>query len=142
MTDDFSEKVERIIGPIVSSLGFQLDDVDNNVDEGGRRGVVVYYRASDCKLQVYWSAREYEINVMIAPLDGPNEHGLYNRSKKWHYLNEFITRSDLPLEQLVQELKTERVNFESPTRWLGWLGERIAKYVPQARAGVLEISAQ
>ncbi|EID14042.1 hypothetical protein MXEN_10179 [Mycobacterium xenopi RIVM700367] len=135
--EDFPEKVQSIIGPLLSSLGFRLDEIDDDVDEGGRRGSVVYYRSSDCKLQVYWSAREYEINAMIAPLDAPNEHGLYNRSRKWHYLNEFIKAPDLPLEELVQVLKAERSNFESETKWLEWLRGRIKEYFPVARDSVL-----
>ncbi|WP_407688496.1 hypothetical protein [Mycobacterium sp. HUMS_1102779] len=137
MAQDFPEKVQSIIGPLLSSLGFQLDEIDNNVDEGGRRGSVVYYRSADCRLQVYWSAREYEVNAMIASLDAPNEHGLYNRSSKWHYLNEFAETPDLPLEELVQVLKAERGNFESDTKWLEWLRGRIEKYYSVARDGVL-----
>ena len=81
MQEDFSEEVQVIIGTLLSRLGFAVDRIDNDVDEGGRCGRVVYYRGGDCcKIQVYWSAREFEINAMIAPLLAPNEHGLYNRS--------------------------------------------------------------
>lgn len=139
MTDDFSDEVQSIVGPLLTSLGFRLDAIDNGVDEGGRLGAVIYYRGEDCKLQVYWSAREREINAMIAPLDAPNEHGLYNRSAKWHYLTEFVKRPELPLEELVQVLKAERVNFESDTKWLEWLRGRISQYFEAAHAGVLEM---
>lgn len=71
-------------------LGFALDCIDDDVDEGGRSGHVVYFRSEDCKLQIYWSSREFEINAMIAPLSAPNVHGLYDTSSKWHYLNEFV----------------------------------------------------
>lgn len=139
VTEEFSNKVEIIIGPLLDSLGFELDGIDNHVDEGGRLGAVVYYRSNDCKIQIYWSGREFEINAMIAPLSAPNEHGLYNRSSQWHYLNEFIKNPDLPLEQLVQVLKSERANFDSDTKWLGWLKGRIAQYFEPAHAGVLEL---
>lgn len=74
---------------------------------------------------------------MIAPSDAPNEHGLYNRSSKWPYLNEFAEIPDLSLEELVQVLKAERGNFESDTKWLEWLRGRIEKYCSVARDGVL-----
>jgi hypothetical protein len=139
MTEGFSDKVQSIVGPVLTGLGFKLDAIDASVDEGGRLGTVVYYRSGDCKMQVYWSAREREINAMIAPLDAPNEHGLYNRSSKWHYLNEFAQPPDLPLEELVQVLKADRANFESDTKWLEWLKGRISQYFEAAHAGVLKL---
>lgn len=137
MAEDFPQKVQSIVGPRLADLGFELDEIDNNVDEGGRHGSVVYYRSADCKLQIYWSEREGEINAMIARLDAPNEHGLYNRSSQWHYLNDFIQAPDLPLEELVKVLKAERANFESDTKWLEWLRGRIETNFPAARDGVL-----
>jgi hypothetical protein len=139
MTEAFSDKVQSIVGPVLTGFGFKLDAIDASVDEGGRLGAVVYYRGGDCKMQVYWSAREREINVMIAPLDASNEHGLYNRSSKWHYLNEFAKPADLPLEELVQVLKADRANFESDTKWLEWLKGRISQYFEAAHAGILEL---
>ncbi|OBH00915.1 hypothetical protein A5698_08315 [Mycobacterium sp. E136] len=139
MTETFSEEVQSIVGPLLVSLGFRLDAVDNNVDEGGRQGVAVFYRSDDCKLQIYWSAREREINAMIAPVEAPNIHGLYDRSSLWHYLTEFVERPNLPLEELVPLLKAERANFESDTKWLTWLRDRISQNFEAARAGVLAL---
>lgn len=133
----FPEQVQAVVGPLLTDLGFHLDAVDDGVDEGGRTGLAVYYRAKDCKLQIYWSAREHEINAMIAPLHALNEHGLYNRSAKWHYLNEFATPPDLPLEELVENLKADRANFLSHDEWLRWLDGHISQYFGAARAGVL-----
>ena len=139
MSDDFSSKVQSILDPLLLDLGFTLDEIDDNIDEGGRRGSVVYYRSQDCKLQIYWSSREGEINCMIGPLDAPNEPGLYNRSTKWHYLNEFTKPPDLPLEELVRVLREERVNFESDVTWLEWLRERIGRDFDAAHAAVLKM---
>jgi len=139
MTDSFPTEVQSVVGPLLTDLGFTLDEIDNNVDEGGRLGAVVYYQSDDCKLQVYWSAREREINAMIAPLNAPNEHGLYDRSSKWRYLNEFVKPPDLPLEELVRVLKADRANFESDIKWLEWLKGRISQYFEAAHAGVLEM---
>lgn len=139
MESGFSDQVREIIEPYLSSIGFDLDAIDNNVDEGGRRGTAVFYRGEDCKIQVYYSSREGEINAMIGPLDAPNEHGLYNQSRKWHYFNDFADEPKLPLEELVRNLRDERANFESTPKWLEWIKrERIQRYFDSARAEIVK----
>jgi hypothetical protein len=137
--DDFPQEVQRIVGPLLSSIGFVVDSIDNDVDEGGRTGSVVFYRSEDCKIQIYYSSREREINAMIGPLDAPNEHGLYTRSREWHYFNDFSDEAKLPLEELVQKLRSERANFETTPKWLEWIKrERIARYFDAAHAAIIE----
>lgn len=136
MNSSFVDDVVSIVGPKLLRRGFVVDEVDQEVDEGGRKGAVVYFRGSACKLQVYWSAREREINCMIAPLDAPNEHGLYNRSERWHYLNDFVPTPDIPLEELVKRLRAERKNFENQTTWLQWISDRIDEYYDSALKGI------
>jgi hypothetical protein len=55
--EDFSREVQTIVGPLLTSMGFAVDSVDNDVDEGGRTGSVVFYRSRDCKIQIYFSSR-------------------------------------------------------------------------------------
>ncbi|WP_227371017.1 hypothetical protein [Mycobacterium fragae] len=81
-----SSDVERYMGPTLSALGFDLDEVDPDVVYGERPAWAVFYRGPDCKLQVCWSAREGGVDFMLAPLDAPNEFGLDNRSKKWRFM--------------------------------------------------------
>lgn len=140
MPDNFPEKVQNIIGPLMSSLGFKLDGIDDDVDEGGRRGVAVFYRSRDCKMQVYWSSRKFEINAMIAPLEAPNEHGLYNRSSQWHYLTEFIDKPHLSLEEMVKELENNKDHFTSDIAWLTWLRDQIEKQFDNAHARIVASS--
>lgn len=139
MSEKFPEQAKLIVGPVLQNLGFTLEEVDDAVDEGGRRGAVLYYRRPDCKIQIYWSAREHEINCMIGPLEAPNEHGLYNRSGKWHYLNDFTPTPQIPLEDLVHQLRSERSNFESHTKWLKWLAQRVEDYYEDAYSGILKL---
>ncbi len=137
--DGFSQEVHAIVGPLLSSMGFALDAIDNDVDEGGRTGSVVFYRSQDCKIQIYYSSREREINAMIGPLDAPNEHGLYDRSRKWHYFNDFADEPKLPLEELVAKLRDERANFETTPKWLEWIKrERIVRYFESAHTAIVE----
>lgn len=140
MNNSFVDDVVSIIGPNLLRRGFVVDEIDQDVDEGGRRGAVVYFRGPDCKLQVYWSAREREINCMVGPLEAPNEHGLYNRSEQWHYLNDFVPTPDIPLEELVKRLRSERKNFENQTTWLQWISERIDRYYDSALKGIDELN--
>jgi hypothetical protein len=134
MTPEFSTDVQTIVGPLLKKLGFVLDEIDDSSDEGGRRQHVVYYRSNDCKIQVYESSREGEVNCMIAPLDVPNEFGL--RAKKWQYLTRFTKRPDLPLEELATIARAEYEAYANP---LEWVRDRIVKYYEVAHAGILEM---
>ena len=134
MVPDFAAGVQTIVGPSLMERGFVLDEIDDGSDEGGRSRHVVYYRSNDCKLQVYESAREGEVNCMIAPLDVPNEFGL--RAKKWQYLTRFATRPDLPLDELAE---LARVEYEAYSNPLYWVRDRIVKYYESAHAGILEM---
>jgi hypothetical protein len=134
MAPEFSTDVQTIVGPLLKELGFVLDEIDDSSDEGGRRQHVVYYRSNDCKIQVYESSREGEVNCMIAPLDVPNEFGL--RAKKWQYLTRFTKRPDLPLEELATIARAEYDAYANP---LEWVRDRIVKYYEVAHAGILEM---
>jgi hypothetical protein len=139
MQDDFPHLAQEIVGPLLTHMGFVLAGIDNSVDEGGRKGSVLYYHGPDSKVQLYNSSREGEINAMIAPLEAPDEYGLYNRSHMWHYFNEFAEEPKLSLEELVEKLRGERDNFTTTPRWLEWIkNERVARYYELARSGILE----
>ncbi|BCO48221.1 hypothetical protein [Mycobacterium intracellulare] len=138
MEDNFVQEVQQIVGPLLLSMGFDLYAIDADVDEGGPKGSVVFYRAAACKVQIYRSSREGEINAMIGPRDAPDVHGLYDRSRKWHYFNDFDDSPKLPLEELVQKLQDERANFESTQTWLQWIKrERICRYFESARDAII-----
>lgn len=79
-------ELEEFLEPTLSHAGFELDDVDGAATYGNRPAWAIYYCGQDCKLQVCWSARDGGIDFMLAPLDAPNEFGLLNRSKKWHFM--------------------------------------------------------
>lgn len=79
-TGGFTLEVQSIVGSVLWSMGFTLDTVDEDVDEGGGMGSVVICRGPDCKIQIYYSSREGEVNAMIGPLDAPNKHGTYDDS--------------------------------------------------------------
>lgn len=140
MKEDFPQLAQEIVGPLLTRMGFVLHGVDNSVDEGGPKGSVIFYQGQDCKIQIYHrSSREGEINAMIAPVAAPDEYGLYNRSRMWHYFNEFADEPKPPLEELVEKLKAERDNFKTTSRWLEWIkNERIARYYESAHAAILQ----
>jgi hypothetical protein len=134
MPSKFSTDVQTIVGPLLKELGFVLDEIDDNPDEGGRRQHIVYYRSNDSKIQVYESSREGAVNCMIAPLDVPNEFGL--RAKKWQYLTRFAKRPDLPLEELAELARSEYEAYANP---LEWVRDRIIKYYEAAHTGILDM---
>jgi hypothetical protein len=137
MAEEFLSGVRSIVEPVLIGLGFQLAAVDDDVDECGRSGSVVIYRGRDCKVQVYYSSREGEINAMIGPLDAPDVHGLYDRSREWHYFTDFADEPKLSLDELVQKKRHERANFDTTSKWLEWLkSERILRYFDSAHAAI------
>ncbi|BBY95675.1 hypothetical protein MGALJ_53440 [Mycobacterium gallinarum] len=79
-------ELERFLKPTLSNAGFTLDEVQEPIVHGNRPAWAVYYRRSDCKLQVCWSARDGGIDFMLALPDAPNEFGLTNDSKEWHFM--------------------------------------------------------
>jgi hypothetical protein len=134
MTEAFLAGVRSIVEPLSAELGFQLVEVDDSPDEGGIERHIVYYRSSECKIQIYDFSREGEVNCMIAPLDAPNEFGL--TSKKWHYISKFSKRSDIPPQERLRLAIAEAKSYANP---LDWVRDRIAKNYDAARAGVLEM---
>ena len=138
MTQEFLGGVRSIVEPLLNQLGFQLEE-SRDVVEQGRKASVVFFRSNDCKIQVYDAPREGEINAMIGPLDAPNEHGLYDQSRKWHYFIDFADQPKPCLEELVQKLRDERGNFETMSKWLEWIKrERIVRYFDSAHAAIVE----
>lgn len=95
-------------------------------------GSVVIYRGPDCKIQIYYSSREGEVNAMIGPLDAPNKHGTYDDSGEWRYFTDFEIQPTLSLEELVKKLRAERANFETTSNWLDGL-PRSASFVTSTR---------
>ena len=79
-------EVERFLEPTLSHAGFKLDDLHDAAIYGTRPAWALYYRGQDCKLQICWSARDGGTDLMLAPLDAPNEFGLLNRSNKWRFM--------------------------------------------------------
>jgi hypothetical protein len=135
VTANFAGEVQSVVGPLLADLGFELDEIDDAVDEGGRPGSVVYYRSRDCKIQIYKSSREGSVNCMIAPLNAVNNFGPRDQSSNWQYLNKFSPAPDLPLEELVKS-----VSFEAKTdnERLEEVRDRIAEYYDDAHAGILK----
>ena len=134
MTSEFSTDVQAIVGPTLKELGFVLDEIDDSPDEGGRRQHIVYYRSRDCKIQVYESSREGEVNCMIAPLDAPNKFGL--RTKKWHHISRFSKQSNVPPQDRLLAAIAEANAYANP---LDWVRDRVIKHYEAAHAGILEM---
>lgn len=129
---DFSDHVQAIIGPVLADRGFTGEDIDDSPDQWGRERHIVYYRSNDCKIQVYESAREGEVNCMIAPSDAPNEWGL--DSKSWHFLTHFAQRREPPSPESLRAVRAEYDSYSNP---LEWLRDRIIKYYDDAHQGIL-----
>jgi hypothetical protein len=134
MAAEFSTSVQVIVGPLLEELGFVLDEIDDSPDEGDRPRHIVYYRSTDCKIQVYQSSREGETNCMIAALDAPNVFGL--TAKKWHFISKFSKRPNVPPQERLRAAIAEAKSYADP---LLWVRDRIAKHYETAHAAILEM---
>jgi hypothetical protein len=134
MSDGFAQEVQTIVGPLLSNLGFTLDEVDDHVDEGGMLGSVVFYRSKDCKIQVYQSSREGNVNCMIARAEAPNRFGPQDMSYQWQYLTKFAPTPEMSLEELAQSVSFEP---KTSTEQLVWVRDNIDKYYDVGRDGIL-----
>lgn len=134
MTSLFSVQVEATVGPVLAERGFVVDGVDDHPDAGGRERHVVYYRSNDCKVQVYQSSRDGEVNAMIAPPDAVNQYG--PDTKKWQYFTRFTPRPDLPLHELARVARAEYEAYSDP---LEWVRDRIMNTYDSAHAGILQM---
>jgi hypothetical protein len=119
----------RFLEPTLSNAGFVLDEVQEPIVYGNRPAWAVYYRSSDCKLQVCWSARDGGIDFMVALPDAPNEFGLINNSKKWHFM--------LLLSDAQDNLKTPGLDADDDTI-LSWLQALFDTHFEPARRALLQ----
>lgn len=86
---------ERVVGPLLAAHGFSLEQVADELDYGGRPAWALFYRGSDCKVQLCWSDRNGGLTYFLAPVDAPNELGLINESHQWQYM---LALSDNPAD--------------------------------------------
>ncbi|WP_293003206.1 hypothetical protein [Mycobacterium sp.] len=112
-----------------------MEEYVYDIDEGGPKGAVAYYRSGDCKIQIYRSSREGNINCMIARISAPNEFGPHDRSLTWRFLNEFSPAPDVSLEDLA---KTVSYKAKSESEQLRAVKDRIVECYDEAHAAILQ----
>lgn len=103
------DEVQRFMGRKLESLGFTLNEVQNDLIHAELPAWAVYYNRSDCKLQVCWTAREGGVDFMLAHPDAPNEIGVANRSKCWYFM--------LALSEVDDDLGIPPLNASPGTLW-------------------------
>lgn len=79
-------ELNDFLSPTLHRAGFKLDEIQDTIIYGERPAGAIYYRGSDCKLQICWSAREGGIEFMLATLDTPNELGIEDYPKAWKFM--------------------------------------------------------
>ena len=68
-------ELNRFLKPILSTAGFELDEIQDSLSFGDRPAWAMYYRSHECQLQICWSARDGGIDFTLAPLDAPTNSG-------------------------------------------------------------------
>ncbi|OBG46547.1 hypothetical protein A5672_07980 [Mycobacterium alsense] len=97
----------------------------------------MFFRSSDCKIQIYDSMRDGSINCMIAPLDAADVFGPYDQSGKWQYLPRFAIRQGVPIDEIMKDKLP--VDFPTTKQFLVSVRQRIEKYFPIAHEDILEM---
>lgn len=120
----------RYLSPTLSSAEFTLVEIDDSVKYRGSDAWAAYYRGVDCKLQMGWASREGGTYFMLAPLDAPNELGLINASKKWHWM--------LMLSDVDDDLITPPVG-SSDSSVLAWLKDLFDVHYAAAHTAIKRI---
>jgi hypothetical protein len=138
MKQEFLSGVQSIVEPLLTELGFRLDEYDDHVEGGREQDSVVFFRSKDCKIQIYDSPRAGSINCMIAPLDAPNVFGPYDQSGKWEYIVMLAIQKGISHEEIMSDKLP--VDFPTMSQSLEWVRGRIEKYFPIARASILEMN--
>jgi hypothetical protein len=122
-------ELEGFLEPTLSHAGYKLDEVDDAAIYGNRPAWAIYYRGKDSKLQVCWSARDGGIDFMLAPLNAPNEFGLLNHSKKWHFM--------LMLSDAHDDLATPGLDADDDMV-MSWLKALFDLHFESAHAAIIE----
>lgn len=112
MQSDFLPVVQHALGPFLERNQFEVDAVDESTEN---ELAVVYFRSHECKLQVYSSPRNGEINCMIATTDAPNEWGAKDSQRDtWRFIHELSGRNaGASVEEL---LERQRVTHDAGPR--------------------------
>jgi hypothetical protein len=115
--------VDHFLGPTLSGMGFELDEVQPDLSYKERPAWAVFYRRDDCKLQICWSAREGSTDFMLAKPTVPNGFGLENSGRGWHFL--------LMLSDFEDGLATPRLDADDET-WWRWRKTLLLAHLPVA----------
>lgn len=118
----------QFLGRTLSGAGLEMDEVLDDLIYADRGAWAIFYRGPDCKLQLYWSARNGGLNFMLAPLDAPNEFGLSNQSRAW--------QSMLRLSDAHDQLKTPGMSADD-NEIMAWLKDIFEIHFGPARAALL-----
>lgn len=118
----------EFLAPSMSRAGLALDEIQDDITYAERRAWAIYYRSADCRLQICWSEREEGIDFMLAKLCAPDEFGLLNQSKTWHYM--------LLLSDIDDDLPTPGL-YADEIEVMVWLRDLFEIHFGSARAVLL-----
>lgn len=122
-----TDELIQFLAPTMADHGLILEKKSYTEVYGGRRAWLIIYRGQDCKVQLYRSEREGEINFMVAPLSAANTFGLSDRTGAWQFM--------LLLSDAVDELKTPRPGAND-TEIMSWLRDLFLEHFDSARTAL------
>lgn len=135
MTQEFLTAVRSIVEPLLAELGFQMNEFMGDIGPSDKKGSAVFFRSEECKIQVYDSRRNGDINCMIAPRGAPNVFGPYDRSGVWQNIGALALRGGVPREELMKDKLPS--DFPTTNERLDWVRGRICRYYSVALKGIL-----
>jgi len=112
----------------LAARGFRLEHAAHNLDYGGRPAWALFYRGSDCKVQLCWSDRNGGLTYFLAPIDAPNELGLINERFLRTQLENHVGRIDYMLDAKYTSL--EHMAFDRFGSFSSMEVQFLKKYAP------------
>lgn len=121
-------ELAEFLAPSMSRAGLALDEIQDGITYAERRAWAIYYSSATCRLQICWSEREEGIDFMLARPCAPDEFGLLNPSKAWHYM--------LLLSAIDDDLPTPGL-YADENEVMVWLRDLFEIHFEAARAALL-----
>lgn len=98
--------IDRHLRPFLRREGFRLNTV-----RGSGYEWMALYASRRCRLAIYQSARNGEVNALIALPSASTNAGAIRREQGWHYIYGF-TREGLSFDELLASVPEHPVGFE------------------------------
>ena len=106
MNTIFRSSVEKKLADFLSREGLVYQE-EKIYDSGNQ--ISIFYKSSFCKLSIYRSIRNGEVNAMLAGINSPNNNKL---DDGWKYLNSLVNDKNYSIDRLLLNVPNAPKSFD------------------------------